>query len=69
MKYECPGLCRQLHGFSYYKNMANFEAFRWNIKLSAKLLFLKSGANTFRNASIMNNGKNFGLSAILQFMC
>ena len=33
---------KKLHGFSYTKNIANFEAFRWNISLSAKLLFLKS---------------------------
>ena len=33
---------KKIHGFSYYKNIANFEAFRWNISLSAKLLFMKS---------------------------
>ena len=37
---------KKLHGFSYYKNMANFEAFLQGIKLSAKLLFLKSGCAT-----------------------
>ena len=30
------------HGFSYYKNMANVEAFLLSITLSANLLFLKS---------------------------
>ena len=30
-------------GFLVHKNIANFEAFRWNISLSANLLFLKSG--------------------------
>ena len=30
-------------GFLYSKSMANFEAFLWNIKLSANLLFMKSG--------------------------
>ena len=54
---ECPGLCRQqtreknqhqmknekkLYRFSYYKNMANFEAFHWNISSFINLLFLKS---------------------------
>ena len=29
-------------GFLIHKNIANFEAFRWNILLSANLLFLKS---------------------------
>ena len=33
---------KKLHGFSYYKDMANFEAFLWSIKLSANLLLLKS---------------------------
>ena len=33
---------KKLHGFSYTKNIANFDAFRWNISLSAKLLFMKS---------------------------
>ena len=28
--------------FLYFKNMANFEAFRWNISSSINLLFLKS---------------------------
>ena len=31
-----------LRGFSYSKNMANFEAFRWVISTSLNLLFLKS---------------------------
>ena len=30
-------------GFSFAENIANFEAFRWNISLSANLFFLKSG--------------------------
>ena len=38
MKNEKNYLC----GFSYYKNMSNFDAFLWSIKLSANLLFLKS---------------------------
>ena len=33
---------KKLHGFSYSKIMANFEAFRWNISSSINLLFLKS---------------------------
>ena len=33
---------KKLHGFSYDKNMANFEAFRWGIKLRINLLLLKS---------------------------
>ena len=33
---------KKLHGFSYTKNIANFEAFCLNISLSANLLFLKS---------------------------
>ena len=35
---------KQQRGFSFFlkKNIANFEAFPWNIKLSACLLFLKS---------------------------
>ena len=61
LPYECPGLCRhrpgqniklhemknekKLYGFSYTQNIANFEAFRWNISLSANLLFLKSGTH------------------------
>ena len=31
-----------IHGFSYPKNMANFEAFHWVISSSTNLLFLKS---------------------------
>ena len=31
-----------VHGFSYSKSIANFEAFRWNISSSINLLFLKS---------------------------
>ena len=34
---------KKLHGFSNFKNMANFEAFNWNISASINLLFLKSG--------------------------
>ena len=33
---------KKLHGFSYAQNIVNFEAYRWNILLSANLLFLKS---------------------------
>ena len=33
---------KKLHGFSYSKNIANFEAFHWNISSSINLLFLKS---------------------------
>ena len=32
---------KKLSGFSYSKNMANFEAFLWSINLSISLLFLK----------------------------
>ena len=31
-----------VHGFSYTKNMANFEVFLSRIKLSANLLFMRS---------------------------
>ena len=37
----------KLRGFSYSKNMANFEAFRWNISSSINLLFLKCIHNYF----------------------
>ena len=33
---------KKLHGFSYSKNMANFEAFHYVISSSINLLFLKS---------------------------
>ena len=33
---------KKLHDFSYDKNMANFEAFCWGIKLSINFLFLES---------------------------
>ena len=33
---------KKLHGFSYYKSVANFEAFCWNISSSINLLLLKS---------------------------
>ena len=33
---------KKLYGFSYTYNIANFEAFCWNILMSANLLFLKS---------------------------
>ena len=33
---------KHLHGFSYSKIMANFEAFSWNISSSTNLSFLKS---------------------------
>ena len=53
---ECPGLCRlsekdkvarnekrkKLHGFSYYKNIANFEAFWQDKNFNKNLLFLGS---------------------------
>ena len=32
-------------GFLIHKNITNLEAFHWNISLSTKLLFLKSGLN------------------------
>ena len=32
----------KLYGFSYSKNIANIEAFRWVISSSIDLLFLKS---------------------------
>ena len=32
----------KIHRFSYTWNIANFEAFCWNISLSANLLFMKS---------------------------
>ena len=37
MKYE-----KNYMGFLIHKIVANFEAFHWNISLSANLLFLKS---------------------------
>ena len=33
---------KKLRGFSYDKNMANFEAFCWGIKLRINFLFLES---------------------------
>ena len=33
---------KYLHGFSYFKNMANFEAFLKSIKLSKNPFFLNS---------------------------
>ena len=30
---------KKLHGFSYIKNIANFEAFFWNLNLSTNRLF------------------------------
>ena len=33
---------KKLHGFSYYKNIANFEAFCWDKNFSKNLLFLGS---------------------------
>ena len=33
---------KQLHGFSYDENMANFEGFCWVISSSISILFLKS---------------------------
>ena len=33
---------KKLRGFSYSKNMANFEAFHWNIPSSTKFIFPKS---------------------------
>ena len=33
---------KKLHGFSYSKNMANFESFRWNISSSINFFFQKS---------------------------
>ena len=35
---------KKLHGFSYYKNIANFEAFWRDKNFSKNLLFLGSGA-------------------------
>ena len=39
---------KQVHGyeFSYSKNMANFEAFHWNIPSSLNLLFLRRNIPT-----------------------
>ena len=33
---------KQLHGFSFSMNIANFEAFRWRKKLISNLFFKKS---------------------------
>ena len=33
---------KKIHGFSYYKNIANFEAFWWDKNFSKNLLFLGS---------------------------
>ena len=33
---------KKLHVYSYSKNIENFEAFLWGIKLRINLLFLKS---------------------------
>ena len=41
-------------GFSYSKNMANFEAFRQSIKLSINLIFLKSWSlASMKNTNIL----------------
>ena len=42
IKYHEMNNEKKLLGFSYSKNMANFEAFRWNISSSINLLFLKN---------------------------
>ena len=39
------------HGFSYSKNMANFEALCWVISSSTNLLFLKSGVLIIHTSS------------------
>ena len=46
---------KNLHGFSYAKNMPNFEAFRWNFSSSTRLLFLKSDITNAELDSLSNN--------------
>ena len=38
---------KKLHGFSLYQNIANFEAFLWNLKLSANRLFWRCALSLF----------------------
>ena len=46
-------------GFSYSKNMANFEEFQWNISSSINLLFLKSEVIEILLSYIYLSGSNF----------
>ena len=38
---------KKLLGFSFYINIGNFEAFLWNLTLSAKLLFWRCVLGSF----------------------
>ena len=50
-----------MDGFSYYKNIANFEPFHLNILLSANLLFMKSNVGKIKTGEGGGgNGRNNG---------
>ena len=50
---------KKLHGFCYYKNIANFEEFVWNLNLSTIRLFWRCVAlHPFGNCSAQFEEKN-----------
>ena len=50
---------KKLHGFSYCKNIANFEAFWRDKNLSKNLLFLGSVIHTYHNYNNIHNHHNW----------
>ena len=52
---------KKQYEFSYFKDIANFEAFRLNILLSANLLFMKSNVGKIKTGEGGGgNGRNNG---------
>ena len=45
---------KKLHGFSYYKNIANFEAFWWEKNFSKNILFLGSEISQYLGLGILS---------------
>ena len=46
---------KKLLGFSFYINIGNFEAFLWNLNLSAKHLFWRCGLSEKKFQKDLNN--------------
>ena len=46
---------KKLHGFSFSKNIANFEAFLLVFKLTKNLLFLKSAVAIHSNSQLLSH--------------
>ena len=61
MKNESGLICtmKKQPGFSFYQNIANFEAFLWNFKLRMKRLFWRGVVSVFHSVVTLDT---FGIS-------